>query len=351
METDLSSTNMQYLQQVMAYMNQMRPEPTPGPKPGPEPGPGPSPVPPTPPVPPPGPSPTPSYPDNGDFLKYIKEMTPTERADAVPSAEQLENLEMANNYQQDYEDAVNADNPDQAATDTNDNGGLSSPDFYAQMYRDGKALDVNQWVQDNLYNLDRAGVMSNQYQLNVNLVVNIGASGGQNVPQNFMSDAAYLSANGNASPLAGATDRNSFFQGVQNFLSPQNVADRTVDFAASLYSGGNNPAVDSLDSRQSYADGVRSMVDRSFNQTTNRAGNINQDAWSNLNQTRSLIDAGLNDFVQNGLDANKNAPGGLYDQLRDYAASGRTAYGPAATGVNPESAAISSLPSMIDTQA
>lgn len=339
--------NLQYLSAMPGSMYPQPPTP-PAPHPAPGPQPAPTPQPPEPPLPPPSPLPD----NNGVFVDFVQSLTPAERAGATPTAMQLENLEMAKNYQQDYEDAMAAngtsssDNGNSTTSTSDDNGGLSSPDFYADMYKDSKAMSVNQWTQEHLYQLENLDTLSGQYSFNTAVVVNAGAANGMRIPPGFMSDPAYQAASGGAGPLAGATDGAGAAQALGDYFSPQSVARRSVDMMVGMYGGqpGDQTA------RQGYAGTMRAMTERAYEQSRGQIAGSNLDARSALSQTSSLIGQGLDDFARNGPDPAKSQPGGLYDQLRVYANDGRTSYEPGGQSAAPENL-LGGVPSLINTQA
>lgn len=344
-------------QSMQSMANYVHPVPPPGPHPAPAPAPDPTPAP----GPTPSPSPTPSgfpVPNGDNFAKFVHTLTPTERADAVPSAMQLENIEMANNYQQAYEDAMNADGNGDSTDSTSSSSsssGLSSPDFYVDMYKDAKAMNIDTWIQEHLYELENLDRMNSQFNFNTFAVVNAGTANGMNIPSDFMSNPAYRSASG-VNPTGGATDPAGAYQGLQNYLSPDDVANRSVDMMVSMYNGAAQSGGDSVDARQGYADSMRGMLERSYDQSRNQllTGGGTADARSALTQTTTLINQGLDNFVENGPDPTKSQPGGLYDQLRSYASSTRTSYAPSSPNgapVTPENLALGGVPMGLYIQA
>lgn len=293
--------------------------------------------------------------NNGNLLQNVHSMTPYERADATPTTMQLENLEMARNYQKDYEDAANANGTGNGNSSVNGadqtSGGLSSPQFYEDMYKTGKAYDANEWVQGHLYNMEQFSNMADLFKFNSNAMVNIGSAAGLHISPDMLAQPAYMAAMGQTGPIPNGG------VGMSNYLSPENVASRTVDMVASLYGGGSASGTGSegVSSRQDYVDGMRDMIGRSYEQARSGSINANTPGGSSvLDQTNTLISQGLDNFVQNGLDPQKNVPGGLYDQLRVMANDSRTSYGPeqdAIARVAAANPAISGLKPMIDAQA
>ncbi len=332
--------NAHYLSTVSGYVHPQPPPPEPPPRPE-----------------PPGPSPRPPLPPsgggaNGMFADFVQSMTPTERADAVPSAMQLENLEMSKHYVDDYKSAeAEYDTTDGDATTAGSSdstgGGLSSPQFYESMYKDAKALNLNEWIQEHLYQLENLDVMRGLFGFNSAVIVNAGAANGLRIPPGFMSDENYRGVYGAAGAGGGV-------QSLEAALSPQNVAQRSVDMMVSMYNGPGGTGAEAAAARQGYAGAMQAMAQRSYEQSRGQIVGANSDARSALSQTQDLISRGLDDFARNGPDPAKSQPGGLYDQLRVYANSGRTAYEPNMVNgipISPESLALGGAPSMINTQA
>lgn len=205
----------------------------------------------------------------------------------------------------------------QAPPETVDRNHDAEGDY--ELFREMLALENFEWLEEALFQ-ERHGFLFDQFYFNVNIIINIGAFCGVVISPHFMADPAYLEILGGLHPPTDG-NRDTILRHLGAFLSPPMVAERVVDFSASLYtpSGSYDAGADSERSRQGYSDGILNLTNHTYEQTKAVADGFGVSEGATVALTRDLTKRGLGDFVRNGPDTLKAAPGGMYERLREYA--------------------------------
>lgn len=107
---------------------------------------------------------------------------------------------------------------------------------------------------------------------------------------------------------------------LQEYFSPENTAQRILDMAISFFplskigqTEGNTETA-----RQSFADFIGGAINTGFQMARDTLGALPDDIEAGIDKTHSLVFAGLEDFVKNGLDPEKSQHGGVYDRITAY---------------------------------
>lgn len=117
---------------------------------------------------------------------------------------------------------------------------------------------------------------------------------------------------------------------LQEYFSPQNTARRILDVATSFFgvSETGQGEGNTEQARRKFADFIGSAINEGFRQARGILGELPEDINAGIDKTHSLVFAGLEDFVKNGIDPEKSRPGGVFEKIAAYReeASTRQAY-------------------------
>ncbi len=107
---------------------------------------------------------------------------------------------------------------------------------------------------------------------------------------------------------------------LQEYFSPEKTAGRILDVATSFFgvsetgqTEGNNEAA-----RRKFADFIGKAIDTGFRQARQILGPLPEEIEAGVTKTHVLVFSGLEDFVKNGVDPEKLAPGGVMEKIAAY---------------------------------
>lgn len=106
---------------------------------------------------------------------------------------------------------------------------------------------------------------------------------------------------------------------LQEYFSPEKTAERILDFALSFFprSEAFQEGGDTVDARQQFADMMGEAVQKGFDQAMTELGSISEETQEGIDKTHELVFSGLDDFVENGYNADKQESD-LYNGLQAY---------------------------------
>lgn len=188
-----------------------------------------------------------------------------------------------------------------------------------------------------------AGSISAQYELNYSAVEMIANdAGGFDVKEtnfsfkldlNYVKAAAGKGKNASLADLFGTEKTNpsptDFIDKMKDYFSPENTADRIVDFATSFFpnsaqfkSKGNTE-----EARGEFADIMRKAVQKGFDQAMGKLGKVPQNVQDGIDKTHDLTFKGIDDFVKHGMNRGKDGKGDeFFDILKAFSMSMETTY-------------------------
>ncbi|HNV71837.1 MAG TPA: DUF5610 domain-containing protein [Candidatus Ozemobacteraceae bacterium] len=178
-----------------------------------------------------------------------------------------------------------------------------------------------------------------QFELSYQVIRSLNTSQGERITEesfSFSGSIEFLQrvsgrdpvvlADPTAQPEAGASeDLNSTtsadaLSALQEYFSPEKTAERILDVALSFFgvsetqaASGNTPA-----SRQTFADFIGKAIEEGFTQARSLLGQLPEAVETGVSKTHSLVFDGLADFVQNGINPEKLAPGGVMEKIARY---------------------------------
>lgn len=105
-----------------------------------------------------------------------------------------------------------------------------------------------------------------------------------------------------------------------DFFSPQKTAERILNHALSYFpkSSHYEHLGNSLEGRNAYSQFIGGAIQQGFDEAQEILGDIPEPIQADVDKTHELVFNGLDDFVKNGLDPEKAAPGGVYDRIQSY---------------------------------
>ncbi|MFZ2957386.1 MAG: DUF5610 domain-containing protein [Candidatus Ozemobacteraceae bacterium] len=203
-------------------------------------------------------------------------------------------------------------------------------------------------------NIDQLGLSSDaknklfwaraQFEVNYQAIRSINSSQGQATSQetfSFQSSFEFLQrASGQDSLFSSSDTPDSSSTGIssissssgttdsltqlQDYFSPEKTAERILDVAMSFFpvSETGQTMGDTVEGRQKFSDFIGAAIDEGFNQARGRLGSLPDDVSAGVDKTHSLVVAGLEDFVKNGVNPEKLAPGGVMEKIAAYRLEG-----------------------------
>ena len=125
---------------------------------------------------------------------------------------------------------------------------------------------------------------------------------------------------GSETPAVEETGDEDQLTALQEYFSPENTARRILDVATSFFSLSEvfKAEGESEASRQKFADFIGGAISEGFRQAKAILGELPEDVEAGINKTNSLVFAGLDDFVKNGIDPAKAGPGGVFEKIAAY---------------------------------
>jgi hypothetical protein len=141
-----------------------------------------------------------------------------------------------------------------------------------------------------------------QFEINYQSIQSIsGANGTQLKEVNFSLSASFefTMQSGGSSPIdPSSMDSSSMIEKMQEIFSPENTADRILNFALSWYSPEEG---DTEVARQDFADTIGAAIQKGFDEALNILGDLEDEIMDGIDKTHELVFNGLDDFVKNGI--------------------------------------------------
>ena len=157
-----------------------------------------------------------------------------------------------------------------------------------------------------------------QFELNYQVLKSVNSSQGYETSQEtfsfkgsyeFLQKASgaestqYESSDADAAAVEESAANDQLSQ-LQEYFSPENTALRILDVATSFFgisetglAEGNVEAA-----RRKFADFIGGAINEGFSQARTILGDLPEDVGAGIDSTHSLVFAGLEDFVKNGID-------------------------------------------------
>lgn len=125
---------------------------------------------------------------------------------------------------------------------------------------------------------------------------------------------------GSDTPATEETGEEDQLTALQEYFSPENTARRILDVATSFFSLSEvfKAEGESEASRQKFADFIGGAISEGFRQARAILGELPEDVKAGIDKTNSLVFAGLDDFVKNGIDPEKARSGGVFEKIAAY---------------------------------
>lgn len=113
-----------------------------------------------------------------------------------------------------------------------------------------------------------------------------------------------------------------FLKSMQDYFSPEKTAGRIVDFATAFFplSDAFKKGGDTEEARKEFADMMGKAIQKGFDQALGTLGSIPKSVKDGVDKTHELTFKGLDDFVKNGLNKDKQ-DNGTYKGLEELAFS------------------------------
>lgn len=147
-----------------------------------------------------------------------------------------------------------------------------------------------------------------------------------------------------------------FLKSMQDYFSPEATSGRIVDFATAFFplSDAFKKGGDTEEARKEFADMMGKAIQKGFDQALGTLGAVPKDTMDGINKTHELTFKGLDDFVKNGLNKDKQQ-NDVYQGLQEFAFSFEMNYSSKSVSVqnynaNGETQGNKSI-SALDTQA
>ena len=118
-----------------------------------------------------------------------------------------------------------------------------------------------------------------------------------------------------------------FLGSVKDYFGPEATSGRIVDFAAMFFplSSEFKDGGDTEEARQKFSDRMGKAIQKGFDQAIGQLGSMPKDVMDGINKTHELTFKGLEDFVKNGMNKEKEEKG-VYDSLEAFAFSFEMSY-------------------------
>lgn len=199
-----------------------------------------------------------------------------------------------------------------------------------------------------------AGAISAQYELNYTSIQYIAnAAGGydyQETAVNVKLDLNYIKAAAGgqtgkelSNAIAESTDFASMIENLQkvgqsqqsqqtqlvtpqnfmtsllDYFSPEKTAGRIVDFATAFFplSNAYKKGGDTEESRAEFGEMMRKAIQKGFDQAMGKLGKVPKATQDGIDKTHELTMAGIDDFIKNGLNQDKQNQG-IYSALEQF---------------------------------
>ncbi len=129
-------------------------------------------------------------------------------------------------------------------------------------------------------------------------------------------------AQGGQAPAAASTKPEDFLASMKDYFSPEKTAGRIVDFATAFFpnSAAFKAKGDTEEARSEFAELMRNAIQKGFDQAMGTLGKLPKEVQDGIDKTHELTFKGIDDFVKNGLNKQKEQQG-VYDSLQQFAFS------------------------------
>lgn len=113
-----------------------------------------------------------------------------------------------------------------------------------------------------------------------------------------------------------------FLGSMKDYFSPEKTAGRIVDFATAFFplSDAFKKAGDTEEARKEFSEMMGKAIQKGFDQALGTLGSIPKSVKDGVDKTHELTFKGLEDFVKNGMDRNKQ-DNGTYNALQELSFS------------------------------
>ncbi|MCD8350346.1 MAG: DUF5610 domain-containing protein [Planctomycetaceae bacterium] len=113
-----------------------------------------------------------------------------------------------------------------------------------------------------------------------------------------------------------------FLTGMKDYFGPEATSGRIVDFATMYFpmSQEYKDGGDTEEARKAYSDRMGKAIQKGFDQALGTLGAVPQNVMDGINKTHELTFKGLEDFVKNGMNQQKQ-DSGVYESLEKFAFS------------------------------
>lgn len=107
---------------------------------------------------------------------------------------------------------------------------------------------------------------------------------------------------------------------LNDYFSPEKTAGRILDFALSFFPQSSmfEQGGDTEDARQSFADFIGSAIQKGFDEAGAALGKLPDKVQDGVDNTHDIVFKGLDDFIKNGLQSQKDEPGGMYESIQSF---------------------------------
>ena len=115
---------------------------------------------------------------------------------------------------------------------------------------------------------------------------------------------------------------NDVMASLQDYFSPEKTADRILDFSTAFFpkSDAFKKFGDTEEGREEFAKMMRDAIQKGFDQAMGKLGAVPKKTQEGIDKTHDLVFKGIDDFVKNGLNKEKQE-NGIYDALEQFAFS------------------------------
>lgn len=122
-------------------------------------------------------------------------------------------------------------------------------------------------------------------------------------------------------------DPNDMMASLKDYFSPEKTAGRIVDFATAFFpmSDAFKAKGDTEEARNEFAEMMRNAIQKGFDQAMGVLGAVPKSVQEGIDKTHELTFKGIDDFVKNGLNKNKEQ-NGIYSALEQFAFSAQVNY-------------------------
>ncbi|MDR2390875.1 MAG: DUF5610 domain-containing protein [Planctomycetota bacterium] len=135
-------------------------------------------------------------------------------------------------------------------------------------------------------------------------------------------------ASGTATGAGTQPTANDFITQMQDYFSPEKTAERIVDFATAFFPNSQafKSKGDTEEGRGEFAEMMRAAIQKGFDQAMGVLGKVPAKVQEDIDKTHELTFNGIDDFVKNGLNRQKQNEG-LYSSLEQWNLSFSLNYG------------------------